>query len=68
MSLAEIHYRDRPSADPELWAQKEGTKTEVRESARDLLQSMREDGQRSCAVFIVWPNGRRERVRVKKGA
>ena len=65
---AAIYYRNR-SRDPlELYANKEdASKTEIRTAARDLLSSLKEEGLRSPGVWIVWPTGRQERVRLTKG-
>ena len=68
MIKADIEYRDRPRDPVMPWAMREGTKEEIRTSARNLLESMRdEEGLRSPAVFVVWPNGKRERIRAPKG-
>jgi len=68
MIRAEINYRDRPRDPVMFWAIREGSRTEIRDSARGLLTSMREEeGLRSPAVWVIWPNGKRERIRAPKG-
>lgn len=55
MSEARIQYREQARGVLELWGIRVGTRTEIRESAEDLLADLREEAPRA-SVFV---NGKR---------
>ena len=50
--MSMITYRERPKETPILWAWREGTKDEIRESAEELLRGLREEGFKRAAVYV----------------
>ena len=52
MPRAEIEYRERPKGPLTLYAHREGSKTDIRESAELLLAELRREGFKKAVVFI----------------
>jgi len=52
MPKARITFRHRRGEEPGLWANREGTRREIRESAENLLADLQEEGHRTPAVYV----------------
>lgn len=61
MPCKRIFYRAHPRDDVLLWAWRRGTLAEIRRSAEERLEELREEGYRQA---VVWIEG--ERIRVKR--
>ena len=65
MPKAEITYRDSRTSPLRRWCFRVGTRAEIDRSARELLDSMRESGDKSAVVMV---DGKRIRLRGARNA
>ncbi len=61
MTVQPIYYQEKPGGHRELWAHHQGTRIEIEESARYLLEELHGEGFKRARVWIGKTPVKRER-------